>query len=283
MMYQYDLSIAGALWRIEYPRPLEGGNCGPFLRDKKNQPPDLVIRYRYGTPEIKGTLIRGTYPRLHESEDAYYVERESVSEASTCIILPKQRTREYHGWLIPGKEKGIRKLDSLLTVSEFESILTGLNGFCLHSSVIRRKGKALLFSAPSGVGKSTQAELWKTYRGAEILNGDRAIIRKIEEEWMAFGSPFAGSSGIYRDDTASIEAVIVLEQGIRNEIENLSPVRAFRHIYAESVIPRWNREVQLQLLDMLTEFVRVVPIVKLRCLPDQSAVDLLDDYLKKGR
>lgn len=281
-MYQYNLLIAGALWRIEYPKPLENGNCTPFVRENMNQLADLFIRYRYGMPEIRGTLVRNTYPRLYESEEAYYVEREYISEAATCIVLPKQMGKEYFGWVIPGKEHGIQKLDSLLTVSEFESIFSRLQGFCLHSSIIRRNGKAVLFSAPSGVGKSTQAELWKRYRGAEVLNGDRALIRKFEDRWTAFGSPFAGSSGIYRDDCAVIRTVVVLEQGLKNELKLLSPAQAFRHIYAESVIPRWNKEAQLRLLDVLTTFVQEVPIVKYQCLPDQSAVDYLDDYLSRG-
>lgn len=50
------------------------------------------------------------------------------------------------------------------------------DSFILHSAYIRHRGRAILFSAPSGTGKSTQASLWAQYAGAEIINGDRCFI-----------------------------------------------------------------------------------------------------------
>ena len=43
------------------------------------------------------------------------------------------------------------------------------DSFILHSAYIRHRGRAILFSAPSGTGKSTQASLWAQYAGAEII------------------------------------------------------------------------------------------------------------------
>lgn len=40
------------------------------------------------------------------------------------------------------------------------------DSFILHSAYIRHRGRAILFSAPSGTGKSTQASLWAQYAGA---------------------------------------------------------------------------------------------------------------------
>ena len=43
------------------------------------------------------------------------------------------------------------------------------DSFILHSAYIRHRGRAILFSAPSGTGKSTQASLWAQYAGAAFL------------------------------------------------------------------------------------------------------------------
>ena len=56
----------------------------------------------------------------------------------------------------------------------------------LHSSYIIYHDKAILFTGPSGIGKTTQAELWRDYQGAEIINGDVTLIRKWDGRYCAF-------------------------------------------------------------------------------------------------
>ena len=57
-----------------------------------------------------------------------------------------------------------------------ETLLLQHKALLLHASLIKYEGKALAFAGPSGVGKSTQADLWRNHLGARILNGDRAIL-----------------------------------------------------------------------------------------------------------
>ena len=45
----------------------------------------------------------------------------------------------------------------------FENVLINHTGFILHSSFISWQNNGILFTAPSGTGKSTQADLWKKY------------------------------------------------------------------------------------------------------------------------
>ena len=84
-------------------------------------------------------------------------------------------------------------------LKNIEQVLNSYNTFLLHSSFIKWKDKAILFTAPSGTGKSTQADLWEKYENAEIINGDRSGIRKMDGKWTAYGLPIAGSSGIYKN------------------------------------------------------------------------------------
>ena len=86
------------------------------------------------------------------------------------------------------------------------------DSFILHSAYIRHRGRAILFSAPSGTGKSTQASLWAQYAGAEIINGDRALLQKVQDCWMARGWPVCGTSGICQNADARLSAVVLLRQ-----------------------------------------------------------------------
>ena len=89
-----------------------------------------------------------------------------------------------------------------------EKNLNNVGKMILHSSFIYTEKGAVLFSAPSGVGKSTQAELWRKYKGAEIINGDRAGIFQRDGIWMAGGVPWAGTSGIMKNRIEPIAPII---------------------------------------------------------------------------
>ena len=144
----------------------------------------------------------------------------------------------------------------------------------------RSGGDAILFTAPSGTGKSTQAGLWEQFAGAETLNGDRSMLRRVDGVWTAFGSPFAGTSGIYRNESAPVRALIVLRQAPENTIRRLSVAEAFRAIYSESVLPRWHTEAHQQVIRLVTEIVSEVPVYLLACTPDERPVTLLRNTLE---
>lgn len=280
MNNNYHLKIADISVCINSPVDLFVSSCcGPFITDQSNLI-DITYDYQIGLPLAEHELIHKMDPVIHKSGNGYLVEREHLGKCCSCVYLEKPYKR-IPAWIYPENEKRFTSLQTLLGVSELEIPLSASGIFNLHSSVIKINNKTILFSAPSGTGKSTQANLWEKSRCADIINGDRALIRKKNGLWTAYGSPFAGSSEIYRNENAPIQTVVVLEQAPYNEIDELTPAKAFRHIYAETIIPRWNNEIHLALMDLLTDFVREVKIVKLRCLPDQSAVDLLDNYMNR--
>ena len=81
----------------------------------------------------------------------------------------------------------------------------------LHSSFVLYKDKALVFTGPSGIGKTTQAELWRDYQGALIVNGDACLLRRMEDGWHAFGTPVHGSSPYCENREAPLSALVVLK------------------------------------------------------------------------
>lgn len=160
-----------------------------------------------------------------------------------------------------------------------ERVMLDYDCFQLHSSVISVNGQAILFSAPSGTGKSTQADLWKKYEQAEIINGDRGLIRKKEEGFIVYGSPYAGSSQIITTLCAPVRAVVVLTQASQNKITRLKQSDAFAKLYQETTVNSWNSQFILRIMDLLNVFVEQIPVYQLDCLPDQGAVELLKEEL----
>lgn len=152
-----------------------------------------------------------------------------------------------------------------------EELLLRHDALVLHSSLVSYKGRGILFSGPSGMGKSTQADLWKQTFGAEILNGDRAVIRLTENGFRAGGSPWCGSSGIYSRESVPVDAIVLLRQAKENRIIPADPKIAFREIYCQCIVHDWDRTFVDRLCDLIQGLVRQVPVYILSCLPEPSA------------
>lgn len=159
-----------------------------------------------------------------------------------------------------------------------ETLLLQHHSLLLHASLIKYKGKALAFAGPSGVGKSTQADIWHNYLGAEIINGDRAALRKEGDGWYAYGCPYAGTSGIYKNDRGPLAAIVLLEQAEENHLRRLTEAEAFRCIYQELSVHHWQRRFVAKATDLCLQLLAETPIYLLECRPEESAAELV----KKG-
>jgi len=160
-------------------------------------------------------------------------------------------------------------------------LLLAHNSFFIHSSFISINNKAILFSAPCGTGKSTQAALWKKHRGAEIINGDKAGVL-VENGVYACGAPFCGTSGICKNKTLPLGAIVLLGQSKTNSIKRLSGIDALQkvlqNIYLDLVAPNEQRMI----VDLLIELLKTVPVYSLECTPDETAVATLEKTLLYG-
>lgn len=150
----------------------------------------------------------------------------------------------------------------------------------LHASYISWNGKAILFTAPSQTGKSTQADLWKRFAGARIINGDRALLRKRNGKWHSFGYPYCGSSDICFNETYPLEAIVVLEQGPENKIVPMTPGEKIRALVSGTECFSWSNDEINQVIALAETVAGKVPVIKLICTPDVRAVDVLKTYLE---
>ncbi len=152
----------------------------------------------------------------------------------------------------------------------------------LHSSFIEVGGKAILFSAPCGTGKSTQAELWRVHRNATVINGDKAGLCFEESGISACGVPFSGTSGICLNRILPLGAVILLSQAESNSVHRLSASEivdgVMRNIHIDSFAPGEYRYCA----ELLFELAVRVPVYSLACTPDEAAVEALEKELING-
>lgn len=162
----------------------------------------------------------------------------------------------------------------------FEKILLKHDGLILHSSFVNFKDKAILFSAPSGTGKSTQANLWEKYKNAEIINGDRAVLITRQNKWYACGLPMNGTSGICQNKSFEIGAVVLLKQGTENKVRRITQNEAFKNIYREITINNWNIDETDKAMQLIDKFTQQINIYLFECKIDEDAVNCLYNMLK---
>ena len=107
------------------------------------------------------------------------------------------------------------------------------NAMLIHSSAIEYKGKAHLFSADSGVGKSTHTSLWRKAFGNDVkmINDDKPVVRIFDGKAVAYGTPFDGGSGIANNISAPLGAVVFIERGGSNSIRKAETPEIIKRLY----------------------------------------------------
>ncbi len=169
----------------------------------------------------------------------------------------------------------------LRTISECH--LAHCGGVSLHSSCISFNGKAILFTAPSGTGKSTQADIWKNYLGAKIINGDRPLLHIFPDEVRAYGVPWDGKEQIFLQENYTVSAIVEVRQAKKNVIRKLNEKQAFKLMIKQCFIPMWDDKAKFAVMETISRIVKKVSFYRLFCLPDEKAATLLHSVLFENK
>lgn len=269
---------------IPYKMILQEESLPFFMQYPYGNPCDIIVEF-HRVPSVKAPGVEGTwnvnqlYCKVGGIDKVYYYP---TRDGMPYAVVSRESGRllvDYAAESIPYMNYS----HNLIDLISLEMLLLGYHGLITHSSFIRWRNSGIIFVAPSGTGKSTQADLWTKYEQAECLNGDRTGLRKVKNQWSAYGLPYAGSSGIYRNESAPLAAVVVLRQGKENVLLKMKASDAFRAIYPETLIHQWDAAFVKTAAEYITELVTDVPVYMLSCRPDREAVLVLrDELIKEG-
>jgi hypothetical protein len=299
-MKNFLLEIAGIQFNIESEINMTLSDVDSiFLKNKEetfSENGNLKISYKlfakdFILPKDAKKIYENTILKIYESpSEDLYITRYTVKDPNvdTQIILVRGRrdTKVYEMYLTKEYAWYFTDKFGISAYMAIDEALVNAGGFMLHASLIDAHGVGILFTAPSGTGKSTQAKLWEENRGAKILNGDRVMIRPVkagndspEVKYFAYGSMFAGSSHIYINESVEIGAIVILSQNKENMIVSTSESQQFVKIYSESLVKPWNVEYQEKVIEAIERVVNNVKIISLACTPDVKAVETLEDVI----
>lgn len=149
----------------------------------------------------------------------------------------------------------------------------------LHSSLISHQNQGIMFLGPSGIGKTTQAELWQRYRSSLIINGDIVFVQETDSGFLGWGTPWHGSSPYCENTSVPLKAMVVLKQSDQNSIRELTGFEKVTEVSNSVFYPQWLENGMELCLETLDHLLTSIPVYELRCRPDEDAVRLTEQTI----
>lgn len=164
-------------------------------------------------------------------------------------------------------------IDSVLRIVH-TLVLARQDGFLLHSASAIRKDRAFLFAGVSGAGKTTISRLAPS--DVTLLTDEVSYIRKSDDGYVAFGTPFAGElAKVGENVSAPIQALYLLGQGPENRIEPIPAGEGARAILANMLFFAEDEELVRAAFHCAFAFVSRVPVSRLTFVPDSRVWELI--------
>ena len=145
--------------------------------------------------------------------------------------------------------------------------------FLVHGAAIAYGGKAYLFTAPSGTGKTTHISLWKKYLGkdVQIVNGDKPLLRVRSGGVDVCSTPWAGKERWQRNCIVPLGGICLIHRGTDNVACRCKAEELLSELMFQIYIPR-DPNALMQTLSLLDGVLRQTPLYQLSCDISQDAV-----------
>ena len=193
-----------------------------------------------------------------EEQDILDEQRKSMAEAA------------YEGIVYPGYSAP--ELESTAIYRKIAAKLPEYDAFVFHGSAVAVGDRAYLFTAKSGTGKTTHTRLWlKNIADSYVVNGDKPIIRLIDNTAYVCGTPWMGKEGYGCNRVVPLAAVCLIDRGQSNRIERVEFQRVYPRLIGQSYRPE-NGALVVKTVRLLERLGRYVPIYELACnMEDEAA------------
>jgi len=244
-----------------------------------NQEPELHYEIKY--VDYPENMIRGSEIAAGHSIRVYQANNTRISahlESGHVHAVTEESENHVTIYLPQDAENKPWHRYYLTDLLNLERHLLKKDAFVLHAAYIATPSGAILFTAPSGGGKTTQANLWIHHLGARMINGDKAAISRKDGTWYAHGLPVSGSSEYFLNESMPIRAIVILEKWPENQIFPLGSA-GFPRIFSQVIQNTWDIGYTEKIMDLVADAVSTIPIYLYRCTKESDAAVYLHHYL----
>ena len=220
------------------------------------------------------------YDKMKKQAAAYRIDEDVRPDMTIYLsddFLEKKHKENPH--------LSLEDCEYIFTSSIFYTGLLHYGGFMLHSSSVYMDGKAYLFSAASGTGKSTHTGLWQKVYGkdrAQILNDDKPAIRIGENGIFACGTPWSGKTDLNINVVAPIGGICFLERSEENWIKRVDGGSAILKLMNQTIRPTDANDMN-KLLNHVDRVLTDVPVYMMGCnISDDAAILAFETMSKEN-
>jgi hypothetical protein len=159
----------------------------------------------------------------------------------------------------------------------FQNTFINHHGLIIHAAGGSIHGRGMVFPAVSGTGKSTLSHLLLSFSENQLFSEERIIIRRLDDGWHLWGTPWKGTGSIALNESAPLSALVFLSQALETAIKPLSPSAALIRLLETVSIPWYSQEWIDKGLVVCESLLREIPAFELAFRPDQTAVRAVAD------
>ena len=205
-------------------------------------------------------------------------ETEAQGPADITLICDNQQILDWNPNL-----QSLDMAEYMGTGRYFSQALLQFDGVYLHSSAVMLDGKAYLFSAPSGTGKSTHTEKWCRLFGATYINDDKPVLRCRDGQWIAYGTPWSGKNDLSTPAGYPVGGIAFVHRGEENQLERMQPADALSRFLSQSLWKLGSKEEMSKQLQLVGDLLTKVPVWKLTCNKEDAAAYMARQGMQEER
>ncbi|MBE6983162.1 MAG: hypothetical protein E7435_02610 [Ruminococcaceae bacterium] len=210
--------------------------------------------------------------RTKQQAKPYLIQQDGPVDS--CLSLDCQRFLERYPQL-----KDLDTAQYIGTGAVFAAEVLAFYGFQFHASAVMLEGKVYLFSAPPGTGKSTHTGKWRRLFGAEIINDDKPVLRRMNGSWTVYGTPWSGKHDLSNPVSVPLGGIAFVKRGEQNRIYRISPAEAVPAMISQC-IRFGHRDCMSRQLELIDLLLREAAVWQLFCRNDDEAAIVSCEAMK---
>ncbi|MBQ1618912.1 MAG: hypothetical protein II095_05195 [Bacteroidales bacterium] len=269
--FSFDIPDAHPLWEKmgQYaPFEVPEAVCPLFtIRVVESLEPG-AMKQVYGGNEEPGQPV----VLLYEGESGWMMEMAPVTGRPLSGRMLSDKGFSHADLLVLRPDEGLFALNNAAMLM-FAFASAPFHTLEMHASVIANGGRAFLFLAKSGTGKSTHSSQWLKYiPGSRLLNDDNPVVRILEDGTVeAFGSPWSGKTPCYRNEHYPVGAFVQIRRCPENRISRLDVFHSYALLYSSSSGFKTDPAMADMLHSTFEKISLSSPCYVLDCRPDEEA------------